>query len=62
MRRASFPELLLALAAVAMTAGRSSAQQTFPLVEEGRATPLLVSNADHDRPNYHRSRRDEAFL
>ena len=45
--RASFRRLLLAVAAVAIAAGRSGAQQAFPLVEGGRATPLLVSGGDH---------------
>src|SRR6478609_6162227 len=45
--RASFRRLLLVVATVAIAAGRSGAQQAFPLVEGGRATPLLVSGGDH---------------
>jgi hypothetical protein len=39
--------LMLAVVSLAVVAGRSDAQATFPLVEGGRAVPLLVSDGDH---------------
>ncbi|HEX7980827.1 MAG TPA: glycosyl hydrolase 115 family protein [Gemmatimonadaceae bacterium] len=47
MRRVSFPELRLAAVALLIATAPSGAQQAFPLVEGGRATPLLVSDGDH---------------
>jgi len=43
----SCPELLLAAAALVIAAAPCGAQETFPLADHGRATPLLVSDGDH---------------
>jgi hypothetical protein len=43
----SFPELRLAAVALLVATAPIGAQATFPLVEQGRATPLLVSDGDH---------------
>ena len=43
----SCPKLLLGVVAVAVATATSRAQSSFPLVERGSATPLLVSDGDH---------------
>src|SRR5947208_346587 len=45
--RVPSPELRLAAVALLIATAPSRAQSTFPLVERGRATPLLVSDDDH---------------